>query len=677
MRTKTPPLGLSIRVVVLGFIASAQFAWAQGQLESPEPSSVQSGVALIRGWVCKANIVEVELDSLPRIVVPYRLPRGDTQAACEDTDNGFAALINWNDVAPGVHILRVYADGVLVGQVGVVATSLGLGSFPRGLSGRVAIADFPVFTRTVEIEWQEATQNFVLRGEEGSGGSEHQSASGRLETPEVGKIQSGVELVRGWVCVARVVEIALDNHPRLAVPYRLPRGDTQGTCGDTDNGFAALMNWNDVPPGAHTLRAYADGVMFASVEFHVTSLGLGSFPKELDKETTVANFPEAGKNAHVRWQESRQNFSIVGVLQPGQSPNSCGTQSSLLLDTNGTEVSASVTNPCTLAGDILEVDLERRHLEVPAQLCASDIEIIQKEQTFLVPEFDWVDGQGKTITCRELRAGQRFPGLFIVKADTSLNFNEPFQIAYRHILAGNFGPTSPPRLTVQRGGTGTGTVKSTPAGIECGLDCAQNYSPGTVITVTATPAAGSAFTGWTGDCAGTAPTTTVTLDAVRTCIATFDLGRVLTVNLKGNGSGSVTTIPAGIGCPGDCTASYPVGTMVTFRVTADEDSTYYAKLGCKDTVTMDTDLTCPFTFLRNPALTIQIEGGGSVIASPLGLSCPGHCTERYSPNSLVTLIAIPDPGRVFVEWGTYCSGTFLTATVTMLDTDIICTATFR
>ena len=675
MRAKTSTISLGRWVVALGLLAFAQCAWAQGQIESPEPASVQSGVALIRGWVCQANIVEVELDSLPRITVPYRLPRGDTQGTCGDADNGFAALINWSGVQPGVHTLRVYADGVLFGQVGVVATSLGLGAFPRGLSGRFAIPSFPVVGRTVEIEWREAVQNFVLRGGSGSGGTEQQSASGRLENPEVGTIQSGVELIRGWVCTARVVEIELDSRPRLTVPYRLPRGDTQGACGDVDNGFAALMNWNEVAPGTHTLRAYADGVIFASVEFHVTSLGLGSFPKGLDKETTVANFPEAGKNAHVRWQENRQNFGLVGVLQPGQHANACGTQNSLLLDANGSKVSASVTNPCTLAGNILEVDLGS--LEKPARLCASDFEITQQGQSFTIPEFDWLDGQGKTVTCRDVQPGRELPGLFIVKGDTPLNFNDPFQVTYRKTGAGNFSLTSPPRLTVQKTGAGRGTVTSIPAGIGCGLDCAQSYSPGTVVTVTATPATGSTFTGWAGDCTGTSPTTTVTLDAVRTCTATFDLGRVLTVELTGTGRGRVTTTPAGIDCPGTCTARYAVGTAVTFNITADEGSTYYEGSGCEDPITMDADRTCSYIFLRNPSLTIQIVGGGSVVASPLGLSCPGHCTERYSPNALVTLIAVPDPGRVFVEWGAYCSGTFLTATVTMLDTDLTCTATFQ
>jgi len=51
-------------------------------------------------------------------------------------------------------------------------------------------------------------------------------------------------------------------------------------------------------------------------------------------------------------------------------------------------------------------------------------------------------------------------------------------------------------------GTGVGTVIGNAAGINCSTSCAGYYPPGTPITLTATPAAGSIFTGWTGGCTG-------------------------------------------------------------------------------------------------------------------------------------------------------------------------------
>jgi hypothetical protein len=75
-------------------------------------------------------------------------------------------------------------------------------------------------------------------------------------------------------------------------------------------------------------------------------------------------------------------------------------------------------------------------------------------------------------------------------------------------------------LTVTKGGAGTGTVTSAPAGISCGTDCGEAYASGTVVTLTATPAAGSAFTGWSGACTGTG-TCTVTMTAAASVTATF------------------------------------------------------------------------------------------------------------------------------------------------------------
>jgi hypothetical protein len=53
---------------------------------------------------------------------------------------------------------------------------------------------------------------------------------------------------------------------------------------------------------------------------------------------------------------------------------------------------------------------------------------------------------------------------------------------------------------------GLGTVKSDIPGINCGSDCSENYSSGTTITLSATPATGKLFTGWGGYCTGTPKT---------------------------------------------------------------------------------------------------------------------------------------------------------------------------
>jgi hypothetical protein len=72
-------------------------------------------------------------------------------------------------------------------------------------------------------------------------------------------------------------------------------------------------------------------------------------------------------------------------------------------------------------------------------------------------------------------------------------------------------------------GTGTGTVSIAPVGISCTPQtpgCNVFVAAGTVVTLTATPAAGSTFAGWSGACSGAAACV-VTVDQVRQVTATF------------------------------------------------------------------------------------------------------------------------------------------------------------
>jgi len=77
-------------------------------------------------------------------------------------------------------------------------------------------------------------------------------------------------------------------------------------------------------------------------------------------------------------------------------------------------------------------------------------------------------------------------------------------------------------LTVTKAGAGSGTVTSSPVGISCGATCSAQFVHGTVVTLTATAATGSSFSGWGGACSGTG-TCTVSMDQDRAVTATFGL----------------------------------------------------------------------------------------------------------------------------------------------------------
>jgi hypothetical protein len=81
-------------------------------------------------------------------------------------------------------------------------------------------------------------------------------------------------------------------------------------------------------------------------------------------------------------------------------------------------------------------------------------------------------------------------------------------------------------LTVEKAGTGVGTVSSTPAGIDCGADCSESFAYGTVVTLTATTPESSTFAGWSGaGCSGTGDCV-VRVEQAETVTATFITYRV-------------------------------------------------------------------------------------------------------------------------------------------------------
>jgi hypothetical protein len=131
---------------------------------------------------------------------------------------------------------------------------------------------------------------------------------GVIENPPTGQVVSGISLISGWVCTASRVDVIIDGRV-IPASYGTPRADTRGVCGDDNNGYGLLFNWNLLGNGTHTLIARADGVEFARVTFSVVTFGL-EFLRGASGRFTV---PFAGRTVTVEWQESSQSFVIVSV----------------------------------------------------------------------------------------------------------------------------------------------------------------------------------------------------------------------------------------------------------------------------------------------------------------------------------------------------------------------------
>jgi hypothetical protein len=140
-----------------------------------------------------------------------------------------------------------------------------------------------------------------------------------LESPGNSETTTGIGIVRGWVCDANDVSISIDGGYPKEIAYGNARGDTSDVCGDTDNGFETLVNWNNLGDGSHTVVAFADGLEIGRTTFNVVTLGLNDpYVRGLEASYTLSNFPQTGKSTIVSWSEKDQDFTITSVISnPG------------------------------------------------------------------------------------------------------------------------------------------------------------------------------------------------------------------------------------------------------------------------------------------------------------------------------------------------------------------------
>jgi hypothetical protein len=190
-------------------------------------------------------------------------------------------------------------------------------------------------------------------------------------------------------------------------------------------------------------------------------------------------------------------------------------------------------------------------------------------------------------------------------------------------------------LSVTLAGTGSGSVGSTPAGIACPGTCSAKYTSGTMVTLTATAASGSTFTGWSGACTGTG-SCAVTMSAAKSVTATFNAVTFqLSVTLAGTGSGTVSSTPAGINCPGTCSTNFNSGTSVMLNPTAASGSSFAGWSGactgtgsCSVTMSAAKSVTATFTLLGGSPL---------VTLSPASLTFSGQLLGTTSVAKTVKL----------------------------------------
>jgi hypothetical protein len=230
-------------------------------------------------------------------------------------------------------------------------------------------------------------------------------------------------------------------------------------------------------------------------------------------------------------------------------------------------------------------------------------------------------------------------------------------------------------------GSGRGTVRSTPAGIDCTLrdgtatgSCRSPFAADAMVTLVASADSGNRLDGWSDACSVTTASCTIQMTTALRASARFTaLRRVRVTAPGGDGRGTVTSDPAGISCrvdgavlSGSCEMDVPQGTTVQLRADASVASTSTpassfggwggactgALPGCSVVVASTEQVVRP-TFFGARTLTVTLGGTGSGRVSGDGIDCSGlttTCRVSVAHGTTVTVTATANSDATFEGW---------------------------
>ena len=186
---------------------------------------------------------------------------------------------------------------------------------------------------------------------------------------------------------------------------------------------------------------------------------------------------------------------------------------------------------------------------------------------------------------------------------------------------------------------GSGNVTLNPAG---GI-----YAEGTTVSLTAAPAAGAQFSGWSGDLSGSTNPISIVMDSDKNVSALF--GQVFYLFTANIGAGTIELDP-----PGGVYSENQVVTISAVPEVGNEFITWSGNLSGTSnpqSLTMNANkiVTALFTELPQFTITTSVNGSGSVTLDP-----PGGV---YFEGDQVTVTAVADSGHGFASWGSGLSGT--------------------
>ena len=159
-----------------------------------------------------------------------------------------------------------------------------------------------------------------------------------IEEPVLGRVHSGVGLIRGWAVSSNPieqVEVFINDEYQFDIPYGGKRSDVGNLFSDIPNaensGYATAVNFNALGKGEHELRIRVTdafgSVIERTVDFEVTRFNKGFISRDDNVELGWSSVTGMGERIRVRgaliegryydielqWQTASQGFEIVYI----------------------------------------------------------------------------------------------------------------------------------------------------------------------------------------------------------------------------------------------------------------------------------------------------------------------------------------------------------------------------
>lgn len=218
-------------------------------------------------------------------------------------------------------------------------------------------------------------------------------------------------------------------------------------------------------------------------------------------------------------------------------------------------------------------------------------------------------------------------------------------------------------LTLTANPPGAGTFSTVPSARSDGT-----YEGGSVVTVIAYPAAGYAFSSWSGDASGSDNPLQITMNSNKSITANFvELRRTLTLASNPPEGGTINADP-----PPGGDGKYANGTVVTLTAMPAGGFLFSNWSGNVSgstnptTITMDGNKSVTANFVDGQALTLNVVNAswGTVDVEP---NLP-----LYAPGTSVTLTASPIEGKSFRGWTIWSDpGLYPDANYAVTDTNAV------